>query len=69
MNTALDCIDKIRDTADSHEEVMGRDSGYIAIPCAKEGRQQAFDQLVNNDIEGLVAIGGNGTFTGAMIHL
>jgi 6-phosphofructokinase 1 len=33
----------------------------------KEGRQQAFDQLVNNGIEGLVAIGGNGTFTGATL--
>ena len=33
----------------------------------KEGRQEAFDQLVNHGIEGLVAIGGNGTFTGAMI--
>ncbi len=33
----------------------------------KEGRQQAFDQLVNHGIDGLVAIGGNGTFTGAMI--
>ncbi|HEX8351135.1 MAG TPA: 6-phosphofructokinase [Hymenobacter sp.] len=33
----------------------------------KEGRQQAFDQLINQGIEGLVAIGGNGTFTGAMI--
>ncbi len=36
VNTALDAIDKIRDTADSHNriffiEVMGRDSGYIAI--------------------------------------
>jgi 6-phosphofructokinase 1 len=42
VNTALDSIDKIRDTADSHErvffiEVMGRDSGYIAIPCAIGG--------------------------------
>jgi 6-phosphofructokinase 1 len=42
VNTALDAIDKIRDTADSHErvffvEVMGRDSGYIAIPCAIGG--------------------------------
>ncbi|WP_073284163.1 6-phosphofructokinase [Hymenobacter psychrotolerans] len=33
----------------------------------REGRQQAFDQLVNNGIEGLVAIGGNGTFTGASL--
>ncbi|MDX2301540.1 MAG: 6-phosphofructokinase [Microscillaceae bacterium] len=36
VNTALDAVDKIRDTADSHNrvffvEVMGRDSGYIAI--------------------------------------
>jgi len=36
VNTALEAIDKIRDTADSHNrlffiEVMGRDSGYIAI--------------------------------------
>lgn len=36
VNTALQAIDKIRDTANSHDriffiEVMGRDSGYIAI--------------------------------------
>ena len=36
VNTALDAVDKIRDTADSHDriffiEVMGRDSGSIAI--------------------------------------
>lgn len=36
LNTAKDAIDKIRDTASSHErssviEVMGRDAGYIAI--------------------------------------
>ena len=42
VNTALECIDKIRDTADSHDrcffiEVMGRDSGYIAVPCAIGG--------------------------------
>ncbi len=35
VNTALDAIDKIRDTADSHDrlfivEVMGRNSGFIA---------------------------------------
>ncbi len=33
----------------------------------KEGRQKAYDQLVKNNIEGIVAIGGNGTFTGAEI--
>ena len=32
-----------------------------------EGRKKAFDQLNEHGIEGLVAIGGNGTFTGAMI--
>jgi len=36
INTAIDAVDKIRDTADSHSrlfviEVMGRHSGYIAI--------------------------------------
>jgi len=35
-NTVVDCIDKIRDTADAHNrlffiEVMGRDAGYIAL--------------------------------------
>jgi 6-phosphofructokinase 1 len=42
VNTALDAIDRIRDTADSHDriffiEVMGRDSGYIAIQCGIAG--------------------------------
>lgn len=42
VNTALDAIDKIRDTADSHDrvffiEVMGRDSGYIAIQSGISG--------------------------------
>lgn len=32
-----------------------------------EGRQRAYDNLQSHGIEGLVAIGGNGTFTGAMI--
>ncbi|EXJ09266.1 6-phosphofructokinase [Nitrincola nitratireducens] len=36
VNTALNAIDKIRDTADSHEryflvEVMGRSSGFLAV--------------------------------------
>lgn len=46
VNTALDAIDKIRDTADSHDrvffiEVMGRDSGYIAIQCGIGGGAEA----------------------------
>jgi len=36
LNTAMEAIDKIRDTADAHErlfivEVMGRDAGFIAL--------------------------------------
>ena len=36
LNTAVECIDKIRDTASSHNrlffvEVMGRDAGHIAL--------------------------------------
>ncbi len=42
VNTAVDAIDKIRDTADSHDriffiEVMGRDSGYIAVQSGISG--------------------------------
>ncbi|MDX1546587.1 MAG: 6-phosphofructokinase [Rhodothermales bacterium] len=42
LNTALENIDKIRDTADAHDrlflvEVMGRDAGFIALQCAIGG--------------------------------
>ncbi|WP_308993740.1 6-phosphofructokinase [Mariniflexile litorale] len=33
----------------------------------KEGRQQAYNKLIEAEIDGLVAIGGDGTFTGAMV--
>lgn len=38
MNTAMEAIDKVRDTSTSHErcsiiEVMGRNAGYIALWC------------------------------------
>ncbi len=38
INTAMEAIDKIRDTSSSHErcsivEVMGRNAGYIALYC------------------------------------
>lgn len=32
-----------------------------------EGRRQAYESLLANDIDGCVAIGGNGTFTGAKL--
>ena len=65
VNTALEAIDKIRDTASSHErcsiiEVMGRDAGYIALWCGlANGAEQVlipekydFDEqkIVNNII-------------------
>ncbi|MCB9245769.1 MAG: 6-phosphofructokinase [Flavobacteriales bacterium] len=42
VNTALDAIDRIRDTADSHDrvflvEVMGRDSGFIGLDVGIAG--------------------------------
>jgi 6-phosphofructokinase 1 len=45
MNTIMECVDRIRDTAQSHEriffvEVMGRDAGFLAqnsaIACGAE---------------------------------
>jgi 6-phosphofructokinase 1 len=46
VNTALDAIDRIRDTAFAYErvfciEVMGRDSGFIAIAVALGGGAEA----------------------------
>lgn len=60
MNTIMDCVDRIRDTAQSHEriffvEVMGRDAGFLAqnsaIACGAEAaiipeEQTDEDQLV-----------------------
>jgi 6-phosphofructokinase 1 len=42
LNTAIENIDRIRDTADAHDrlflvEVMGRDSGFIALNCGIGG--------------------------------
>src|SRR5690606_22110184 len=33
----------------------------------KEGRQQAYDNIIKHKIVGLVVIGGDGTFTGASV--
>lgn len=46
INTAVDAIDKIRDTADSHNrlffiEVMGRDAGFIALRSGIGGGAEA----------------------------
>jgi 6-phosphofructokinase 1 len=60
VNTALDAVDKIRDTADSHDrvffiEVMGRDSGYIAIQTGIGGGAELVMVPENPDsIEGVI---------------
>lgn len=46
LNTAMEAIDKIRDTADSHSrlfivEVMGRDAGFIALNTGIAGGAEA----------------------------
>ncbi len=40
-----------------------RSAGFLTI----EGRKKAYENLVKNNIEGIVCLGGNGTFTGAKI--
>lgn len=60
VNTALQAVDRIRDTADSHNrlffvEVMGRHSGYIALHTGiGSGAGSIFLPEVDNDIEGLI---------------
>ncbi len=34
---------------------------------AKEGRQQAFENILKHGLDGIIAIGGDGTFTGAKV--
>lgn len=62
VNTAVQAIDKIRDTADAHNrlfivEVMGRDAGYIAlhsgIACGAENilipeQKESITELIQN---------------------
>ena len=61
INTALDAIDKIRDTADSHDriffiEVMGRDAGFIAMDSGISGGAEAIlIPETATDIEALAA--------------
>ncbi len=57
VNTALQAIDKIRDTADSHDrifivEVMGRNSGYIASQVGVAGGAEEIltpDNMMSTD--------------------
>lgn len=60
VNTAVEAIDKIRDTMDAHDrlfiiEVMGRDSGYIALHSGiATGAENILIPERKTDIEDLV---------------
>jgi 6-phosphofructokinase 1 len=60
VNTAVEAIDKIRDTADATErmfliEVMGRHSGYIALDSAlAAGAEEALMPETPTDVDALV---------------
>lgn len=57
MNTAMQCIDKLRDTASSHErcsviEVMGRNAGYLALNVAiATGAEVVMIPEINTDFQ------------------
>ena len=59
INTAVEAIDKIRDTADSHNlvffvEVMGRDAGFIGLYTAiATGAEATIIPEVHTDIDSL----------------
>ncbi len=61
VNTAIDAIDKIRDTADAHDrlfivEVMGRHAGYIALHSGiATGAENILIPEVNTGIDDLIA--------------
>jgi 6-phosphofructokinase 1 len=61
VNTAVEAIDKIRDTADAHDrlfiiEVMGRDSGYIALHSGiATGAENILIPEQKTDIEAIIS--------------
>lgn len=61
INTAMNCIDKVRDTSTSHErcsiiEVMGRRAGYIALYCgiANGAEDILITEKYDNDEERII---------------
>lgn len=61
INTAMECIDKVRDTSTSHErvsiiEVMGRKAGYIALYCgiANGAEDILITEKYDNDEERII---------------
>ena len=61
VNTAVEAIDKIRDTADAHDrlfiiEVMGRDAGYIALHSGiATGAENILVPEQKTDIEAIIS--------------
>ena len=66
LNTIMECVDKIRDTANSHDriffvEVMGRDAGFLAQNSAiAAGAEAAIIPEDQTDIDQLAAFIGRG---------
>ena len=66
MNTITECVDRIRDTANSHEriffiEVMGRDAGFLAQNCAIAcGAEAAIVPEEATDVDQLAQFMGRG---------
>lgn len=66
LNTIVECVDKIRDTASSHEriffvEVMGRDAGFLAQNSAiAAGAEAAIIPEDKTDIDQLSTFVGHG---------
>lgn len=66
LNTILDAVDKVRDTASSHErlffiEVMGRDAGFLALNGAiASGAEAAIIPEVSTEVDQLAELIQNG---------
>lgn len=66
LNTIMDCVDKIRDTATSHErlffiEVMGRDAGFLALNGAiASGAEAAIIPEISTKVDQLAELIQNG---------
>ena len=66
LNTIMECVDKIRDTATSHErlffiEVMGRDAGFLALNGAiATGAEAAIIPEISTEVDQLAELIQNG---------
>ncbi len=66
LNTIMECVDKIRDTATSHErlffiEVMGRDAGFLALNGAiASGAEAAIIPEISTEVDQLAELIQNG---------